>query len=181
MEQIKTIISAHGGSVSSLYKIAGMKEREYLYKLYDPMHDAQFMSTPDSSKAYFDGTLCHKGKQYILEAKVRTASYDAYLLEEQKYDNLMAFAKECNMDVLYVNFTPSGTYVWNLSDMTRKHQIVPFKQKLMTEKSVEHTGLVKKYVTNLPQGNATVYPLKVQKSKEEMAATISMVRQLINK
>lgn len=168
--------------VTSEFQKAAIMERQYLDRLYAEMYDTKFIPTPDNSKIHFDGTLCKSGKQYIVEAKVRKATYEAYYLEEDKYKNLLQVSAEFGMDILYINFTPSGTYVWNLSDMKKKNQIMPFQMRWMNEKTAEHTEVkVRKSVTLLPVGNAVCYKLKVQRTKEEEQAVLSMVRALINK
>ncbi|MFI3199763.1 MAG: hypothetical protein QX196_15730 [Methylococcaceae bacterium] len=54
----------------------------------------------------------------ILELKCRTTHYDELLLEEDKYDALMAGAKLLGYAPWYVNSTPKGIYAFNLTKLT---------------------------------------------------------------
>lgn len=63
-------------------------------------------------------------KRVWVEIKIRDTHFDDYFLETKKYNNLEKKRKELflNKDevvYLYVNFTPSGTYLWNISDISK--------------------------------------------------------------
>ena len=61
-------------------------------------------SNTDSSEY----TSQHRGARY--ELKVRKATYDTYLIEKVKYDDLM----DSDGRVYFINYTPKGIYSWNL-------------------------------------------------------------------
>lgn len=84
-----------------------------------------FIPSPLNRAVPYDGLLHIKDengfiiKRIIIEAKVRTADYQSYFLECQKYENLKKM-QENHSDYLiwYVNFTPSGTHIFDLDSIT---------------------------------------------------------------
>ncbi len=54
----------------------------------------------------------------LIELKCRTTHYDELLLEADKYDALIAQAKELGYAPWYVNSTPEGIYAFNLTKIT---------------------------------------------------------------
>jgi hypothetical protein len=52
-----------------------------------------------------------------IELKCRKTHYDELLIEKAKYDNLLARALEFRTVPLYVNSTPSGIFVFELTDL----------------------------------------------------------------
>jgi len=73
-----------------------------------------------SRYAPFDAYIVTKDKIFLIEMKVRYATYPDYLLEAKKLKGLLAARKKINKDtgkkvvLLYLNFTPKGTYIWDL-------------------------------------------------------------------
>jgi hypothetical protein len=65
-------------------------------------------------------------KKFIVEAKIRDVDYDSLMLESKKLKDLKSIKKrwikegitnEGETDILYICFTPSGTYVYNISKL----------------------------------------------------------------
>lgn len=54
-------------------------------------------------------------KKIDLELKCRQKHYDDLLIEKDKYDSLLARASEYGTKPYYVNSTPEGVFVFNLS------------------------------------------------------------------
>lgn len=52
-----------------------------------------------------------------IELKCRKTHYDELLIEKSKYDNLLARALEFRTIPLYINSTPFGVYVFNLTEL----------------------------------------------------------------
>jgi hypothetical protein len=53
--------------------------------------------------------------QLVIELKCRRTHYDQLLIEKKKFDALIARADELGYLAVYVNSTPLGIYIWNLS------------------------------------------------------------------
>ncbi len=59
---------------------------------------------------------CYSAKYgYDIELKCRRTHYDDLLIEKMKYDNLMNRAARFGTTPIYINSTPVGIYVFNLS------------------------------------------------------------------
>lgn len=73
-----------------------------------------------SKYAPFDAYIVEKDRVLLIEMKVRYATYPDYLLEAKKLNGLLAARKKINKDtgkevfLFYLNFTPTGTYIWDL-------------------------------------------------------------------
>ena len=52
-----------------------------------------------------------------IELKCRKTHYDELLIEKSKYDNLLSRAIEFRTTPLYINSTPFGVYVFNLTEL----------------------------------------------------------------
>lgn len=63
-------------------------------------------------------------KRTFVEIKCRDQVYPDYILETKKYNAIKKIAeKELYLKpeeyrIIYINFTPKGTYFWNISDMS---------------------------------------------------------------
>lgn len=81
---------------------------------------------PETGKDVYD-ILLYKVKdgmmynRIFIEIKIRYANYDSegYVLETKKYNSIVKLAEqECGLKpdeykIFYINYTPSGTYIWN--------------------------------------------------------------------
>jgi hypothetical protein len=56
-----------------------------------------------------------KDYEMVLELKCRRAHYSQMIIEKDKYDALISKAKQLNYDAAYVNSTPLGIYLWNIT------------------------------------------------------------------
>ena len=81
-------------------------------------------------------------KSYFIEIKVRFESYTTYMLEKKKVDSFKKVKKELygdDADFLYLNFTPDGTYFWNLNDLIDQDK-VEYTNRNCNISSVENKG-----------------------------------------
>jgi hypothetical protein len=78
----------------------------------------------DCFDAYIHITTNYVVTKYIfIEIKIRKTAYPDYILEKKKSDSLNAFIKRNHLNadeyqLLYVNFTPSGTYFWDITTVS---------------------------------------------------------------
>lgn len=71
----------------------------------------------------YDGWFVYNGTLYLLEFKQRFKAFDSYIIEEHKFERLMeakqkglACGRYKNVIVLYINFTPNGRHIWNITN-----------------------------------------------------------------
>ena len=78
---------------------------------YDP-YDAHFYIINEKGEIL---------KNVKIEIKIRDKSFPTYILEKKKLDSIR---KRCEVNlkdneyvILYLNFTPDGTYLWNITNL----------------------------------------------------------------
>ncbi len=98
LQQIETILRQ--GKESLVYYTDIFK--------YDT-YDALYQFTIDGSPK----------KTWIIEAKIREKQYNEMLLETKKFKDLKNKILTDYTDIIYVNFLPDGTYVWNLTKLEK--------------------------------------------------------------
>lgn len=84
--------------------------------------------------------------KFIIEVKYRDTEYETLILEKKRYNELfktLKQAEQCkapseDITVLYINFTPSGTYIFNLCSNSNQ-KFLNDKLNLKTEKLVQYT------------------------------------------
>jgi len=127
---------------SNLFQYLTLKSDRYTYS---------FSSTNESDIIGYDGTLVIRNKwnldivgYFLIEVKVRDKHYDELVLEQRKYKGLMSHKNKFDkylknqysnhtVGVLYVNFTPKGSYVYDLCHLTESKQL-PKLQNLTSDK-----------------------------------------------
>lgn len=85
------------------------------------------------------GLMCDK---VFVEIKIRYDNFDSegYVFETKKYNSIVKLAEEKlyltpdEYKILYINFTPSGTYIWN-TDIIKYLEIKTDKMNITTCKS----------------------------------------------
>ena len=88
-----------------------MSEQE-LFDYLQKNHIAD-LEMSDEPMSHWD---CYSAKyQYDIELKCRRTHYDDLLIEKMKYDNLISRATKFGTTPIYINSTPLGIYVFNLS------------------------------------------------------------------
>jgi hypothetical protein len=73
--------------------------------------------TKIKSTIRYDAMTTINNKSYIVEAKVRTKHYTAQLYESNKHSDLLELSENSNMPILYITFTPQGTYIFNITKL----------------------------------------------------------------
>jgi hypothetical protein len=77
--------------------------------------------TDTNSFKPYDAVSLINGKKYIIEAKVRDRHYNDLLLETKKYNSLLELSQTHSCAILYIVFTPVGTYIFNLTELKETH------------------------------------------------------------
>lgn len=67
----------------------------------------------------FSRSDCHT-KLSIIELKCRKVHYDTMIIEKQKYNDLREIAKIRNKKAIYINSTPRGVYLWDITNLNMK-------------------------------------------------------------
>lgn len=72
---------------------------------------------------HIEGTI---KKRYYIEIKVRNSVFPTYYMEPKKYKDIETIAlknlsKE-EFDILYINFTPEGTFLWNATNLLNNNK-----------------------------------------------------------
>jgi hypothetical protein len=63
-------------------------------------------------------------QRYIVKMKIRETKYPDYLFELKKYNKLKFFLYgDRQSEILYINTTPEGTFVWNISKMEKENKL----------------------------------------------------------
>lgn len=94
--------------------------------LYDAFPGWEQIILPYEGKDVYDVMLykIENGsitKRVFIEIKVRNVIYDEYFMETKKYNSIKKlcekelYLNEDEYKILYVNFTPTGTYIWDTS------------------------------------------------------------------
>lgn len=109
---------------------------------YDP-YDALFFIIDTETQSII--------KRVWIELKIRKTTYDSYLLETKKMNSLIRlrkamYYKEEDVTLLYINFTPNETIIYNLD----KVKNIPTQKKVMNKCTVlSRTNKVEKDVIML--------------------------------
>lgn len=98
------------------FEVAAKKER-YALKFILPKNTKY----TQNQYTVFDAYSNFNGKNYIIEAKIRNSYYPELLLENSKLQNLISVADKYNTTILYICFTPMGTFCFNISKLLISH------------------------------------------------------------
>ena len=144
----------------------------HIKPVFEPFYNVSLYLTPTfrqktTTTLCYDAILYLRDKvtmniiyKFIIEIKYRDSDYDSMMLEKSKYKSLLKQQQEAikyssneDIAILYVNFTPSGTYIFNLSSDKINNFIKNNKNKVK-EKLVKTT-----YIQNDKEINKDVYYL----------------------
>jgi len=115
-------------------------------KLYPQFNNYQMLITDFDGKDLYDIMLYkinEKGlmsDRIFIEIKVRHTIFDTYFMETKKVNSIINFCKNelyLNDDeykIWYMNFTPEGTFIWNVKKEMSKNKII---YKEMNKKTME--------------------------------------------
>lgn len=159
---------------------------EYLKPIYFTDYITELHLTPklsDGQRQYcFDAFILLRDKittsiihKFIIEIKHRDTDYDTIMLEQKKFTALMNEQKKQlkfkapdeNITVLYINFMPTGAYIFNLNNKKIVNYITNKKNKVV-EKQVKTTFTidntkVNKHIFYLDKSLAKHYPMTIDK------------------
>jgi hypothetical protein len=125
-----------------------------------------------------DKITTHCVYKFIVEIKHRDNDFDTVMLEKVKYNSLMKVNKELSkyltkdegVDVLYVNFMPSGTFIYKLTN-DKLQDFLKLKVNKVKEKQVKSTFIendikIDKDIYYLPKTLAKYYPYIIPRDYE---------------
>lgn len=95
-------------------------------------------------------------KTWIIEAKIRTKEYDTMQLEIKKYKDLKNKILTDYTDIIYVNFLPTGSYIWNLTKLSLSNPEIfnHIEYKMCPKSTVGDTTKINKPSYYLPKSLA---------------------------
>jgi len=116
---------------SSMIQEASFKERVALHnleKLYNPFPVElyfKYITSYDGNDYYdalyqrhFEGII---RKRYFIEIKIRDKIFPDYFIEPKKIKDIESVAlknlSKDEFEILYLNFTPEGTFLWNVRNL----------------------------------------------------------------
>ena len=156
------------------FKQAELQERKYMNLLADHLI-AKYEPTDITTFESYDGFLTINDKKYIIECKIRNEIYDTYVLEQGKYDRLLELSKEMNLDILYINVTFNGTYIWNVTKMIENNQLV-FKNWQSVKTTMGNQEKKNKPSVFLSILNAKLHPIKLKREITNLKNTMETLR-----
>ncbi len=144
----------------------------------------QYYTTPIDSMDIYDFYIMilkdgSTKKRIIGEVKVRDAHYPDLLLEKKKYNSLKKKAEETGATIMYINTTPEGTFIFNLSKIINS-DIKWIKEdhwKSTTDKSL---GKISKSIIYIPIEKAkktTLTTSEVNIKWKQQKANLSFIKE----
>lgn len=176
--------------------LAGEQERYSIAKFFNQLNEESnkhqfkvFMSDSNRSVGY-DAMVLVKDKLtgesikwILLEAKVRSTEFDNWFLELKKLNTLkrerrFKIEKEyvtLPIQIMYINFTPNKTVLWNLSRLERDNKLGELVRREMNAVTVQSTtNKTKKQVYLLEEDMGIIFDFKynaenhIEELKEEI-------------
>lgn len=117
-------------------------------------------------------TLIHK---FIIEVKCREEDYPTIMLEKKRFNQLNSEYRKAlkikapteEITILYINFMPSGAYIFNLTSDKVISYITTKKNRevatLVSSTFIEDDIKINKDIVYLPKDFAKYYPLTIEK------------------
>ncbi|OJW82083.1 MAG: hypothetical protein BGO69_15915 [Bacteroidetes bacterium 46-16] len=140
---------------------------------------AESQDVYDAYVMLFDKETHSMRKSYVIEMKIRNTHYDDLMLEKIKYKDLKAVSVGTGASILYINTTPQGTYIFNLSELDYLEN-VDWNERKYNKKTLDKSyGKVNKLETKLDIKLAKTYPLK--QSDLELLKANKEVKSLLKK
>lgn len=110
--------------------------------LYNLFNDDNVIKTDYTGNDVYDVLVTKHNdgliyKRYIIELKIRDKAYENYVFETHKYRDLQKIKKidSDNNEIIYINFTPDGTYVWSIDKIIHKYNPVKMEMNKATMNS----------------------------------------------
>lgn len=121
---------------TSTIQEAAFKERialNNLEVLYNPFPNEVYFKTItrfDGNDFYDALYQKHKEgtteKRYYIEIKIRDKVFPDYFIEPKKIKDIEGVAlqnlSKCEFEILYLNFTPEGTFLWNATNLINNNK-----------------------------------------------------------
>ena len=158
------------------YELLGRWRLLELQSLYKNIFKEELKMTPFQYESYdsyyikFNHETMKQEKIYFIEIKCRTKDYDSegFTLETSKYkkletarENLYLTKEEVNY--LYINFTPTKTLIWNITNV--KDYNLPIVYKDMNKTTViSKTDKKPKPQWLLPTSSAKILPFVMKEN-----------------
>lgn len=135
------------------------------YFKYEIHFSTDSYSTFDAYWIILDENMSIK-KRIIVEIKQRSEDYDEMILESKKYQALLKYREDLylskeEMSILYANFTPTKTIIWNLDEIEVKIDTLKANKTTVDSK----TRKVNKGVIYLTPESGIVLPYVLNKKK----------------
>lgn len=114
--------------VKSGYEISELVGRKAFTELMGEFHPERVNLIKHTNYEFesFDTHMVIKSKgkelNVLVEIKTRNKTFSDYILEEKKQKGMIRYCKENklkNVVLLYVNFCPEGTYIWNITNVSK--------------------------------------------------------------
>lgn len=124
-------------------------------KLFELIRD-RFLPDLTLSDFQYSRYDCYSAQHKIdVELKCRRKHYDTLLLEKEKYDALIDRSKKFSTRPLYINSTPLGIYIFDLSQIKPIWEV----KYLPTTTDFSNTTKIEKRVTFLHIRDSKSYEL----------------------
>jgi len=156
------------------YLKKSQRERVMLNLLFSKIYNKNGFNdniyhTPAEGKEPYDSVVCRfkngsRHRNHIWEAKIRDADYDDILFEKNKYNSLKNIAKKydaAECDIFYVSTHPSGTYVFNITQIEKDNKLKWIKQHHNISTVELWRGKTEKELIYLPISLAKKVDIKV--------------------
>lgn len=104
-------------------------------------------------------------KRVWIEIKIRDTHFDDYFLETKKWNNLEKKRKELSLlkeevVYLYLNFTPTGAYLWDISDISN---LKKEKRSMNKATSANRNDKINKEINYLKTNNSYRFDYYINK------------------
>jgi hypothetical protein len=197
------------------FQEAAYKERlafDNLVRLYNLFSKEKYsiLKTPYDGMDEYDVLVQRHTKgsierRFIIELKIRMLSGDAlqqaetdgYIFESKKYNSLKRIRDiDAAYNVaLYISFTPTGTYMWNINELEEKGLLKPIKKEMnkatmnsRDDKANKKVYLLKKewakdwsYIWSEDQFNRCLAEKEIEKQsiKEQLMADKNLLEKVL--
>ena len=102
---------------------------------------AEYMADLTSNSDIFCPSDCYSRRHKVeIELKSRQKHYNRLLIERKKYDALIERAKRKGGRPLYINSTPEGVWVWDLSTVSLDWEVRKLPARTYWESEEKREG-----------------------------------------
>lgn len=156
------------------YILPHIKKLNTKYTWTDYMTDIYSYDVYDCLlQAYDNGS---KKKIFIIEVKVRDTHYPELILETKKLRDLKTKILHPTItDILYINITPMGTYIFNVSRLEKEGKLIPSKLTANKATMTSRTDKVEKGVIMLDINEAKFIDFTFNQLQYERDTKLDMI------